>query len=183
MSIFLTFSRVSTFFYLAALLFIVFVNAKKRGVILFIIACVFIVKIILPRGILRIENTENIQTRISLNQAAIHNFIQSPFFGKGLGTSPMFKREDFDNNYTLRNQPAHSIYLVSLSEVGIVVTVVWIFLLTKLIFLLIRKREMVVIPLLFIFFTGMFDHYWFTSQQGLLLFAVVVGLAVREEKR
>lgn len=72
-------------------------------------------------------------------------------------------------------QPVHNIFLLFLTEAGVILTVFfgyifWQFIKNRL------KNLMFVFCLLVVLFTGFFDHYWLTLQQNWLLLSVVFGL-------
>lgn len=75
------------------------------------------------------------------------------------------------NTFVYQNrmmQPVHNIFLLVLSEAGIFGLMPVLFLLYKLL----RKYFLIG---LFVLVTGLFDHYWMTLQQNLLLLALVFG--------
>lgn len=116
----------------------------------------------------------NIEKRLVLVKDAFSVFFKHPFFGVGLG-SFVISLKDYVNYYPMPlYQPVHNIFLLIFSELGIIGTIPLIvggyfFSKNKL------KREFL-IPLLVVIFTGMFDHYWLTLQQNLLLLGVVFAL-------
>jgi len=78
-------------------------------------------------------------------------------------------------------QPVHNIFVLVLSETGIIGfgLLIWLIVLT---FQRINTLDAGVKKVLFILFfivivTGMFDHYWLTLQQGQLLLATIFGLS------
>lgn len=113
---------------------------------------------------------ENYRERIELAREAIEVFSERPLLGVGL------------NNFffvTKSVQPPHNVYLIVLSETGILGTLVLFFWLSKLFGRKLNKH--LFLALVFVLFTGFFDHYWFTLHQNQLLLAVVFGLAARKE--
>ncbi|MDA1061074.1 MAG: O-antigen ligase family protein [bacterium] len=79
-------------------------------------------------------------------------------------------------------QPVHNIFLLLIAELGIPLFTLVVFLMAKFV---IRnsKFEIQALPILFvIIFTGMFDHYWLTIQQNMLLVPVVFGLLTNNTK-
>jgi hypothetical protein len=73
-------------------------------------------------------------------------------------------------------QPVHNIVSLILSELGIAGLGLVILGVTK-VYLKMNKKYLPIF--MFIFITGLFDHYWLTLQQNLLLLSVVFGLAFR----
>ena len=122
--------------------------------------------------------------RISLNNIAFKMWLSSPVFGVGLNNF-VPRMEEFGRviaNYRFL-QPVHNIYLLVLSETGLVGLIG----LTSLMGLIIKKlwekrKEKYIASLLHCFivilFLGSFDHYFLTIQQGMLLTAFILGLAI-----
>ncbi|MCL4397935.1 hypothetical protein M1403_02820 [Patescibacteria group bacterium] len=112
--------------------------------------------------------------RMQLNQIAIQQWLKSPLFGTGLGTSPLYPRNIA--NFSLLHQPIHNLYFLSLSETGLIGLGIFVILLLAALW----KKENIrhKIPLLAIMGLGLFDHYFLTLQQGQLLFAIVLGTII-----
>jgi len=111
---------------------------------------------------------ETYKERVVLAGYAIEAFSKSPALGVGL------------NNFffaTKSVQPPHNIYLIVLSETGIVGILILFFLLSKLFSR--RLNKYLFLAIFFVLVTGLFDHYWFTLQQNQLLLSFLVGLAAR----
>jgi len=119
----------------------------------------------------------SMQKRIDLIKNSIAIFLSNPFTGTGAGTY-LLAQSEFDSKLLfVFNQPVHNIFLLMLSELGIV-----ILLPILLIFINIWKEHRNTVlstVLLTIALTGLFDHYWLTLQQNLLLIGVAVGLSKR----
>lgn len=120
---------------------------------------------------------QTISQRLSL--AYVSGIIISKHYlvGSGLNTF-ILSTKDFmakTFNYWLF-QPVHNIFLLIVSETGFLGLL--LFLLTIYQSLKTQKKE-ISFAILFIITTGLFDHYWLTLQQNLLLFAVLVGLAFK----
>ena len=91
--------------------------------------------------------------------------------GEGLNTFisnlPRFKTP---SGYIWFLQPVHNIYLLVFSEVGVFGLVLFFFFVSKGILKLFKEENrQVLYTLLFILITGLFDHYWLTLQQNLVL--------------
>ena len=100
--------------------------------------------------------------------------------GQGLGTFiigiPVFKGL-FTYSWIL--QPVHNIYLLTFAETGILGLLLFVYFVYKLIINVLKRNELLfLIPIFFILFTGLFDHYSLTLQQNLLLFAVFIGCSL-----
>ncbi|MBI3558863.1 O-antigen ligase family protein [Candidatus Gottesmanbacteria bacterium] len=113
--------------------------------------------------------------RQQLNNIAIQQFNNSPLIGTGLGTSPLYQTLNHEfriMNYALRFQPPHNIYVLVLSETGIIGLLGFCFLIYKTI----KRSSLIHNSLFIILVLGFFDHYFLTLQQGQLLFALALGL-------
>lgn len=112
---------------------------------------------------------EAYKERVVLAGKAIEVFSKKPVLGAGL------------NNFFFAaktTQPAHNIYLIILCETGIVGTLIFYLLLTKL---FTRKlNRYLFLAVIFVLITGFFDHYWFTLQQNQLILSLLLGLSLRK---
>ncbi|HKB88132.1 MAG TPA: O-antigen ligase family protein [Patescibacteria group bacterium] len=126
-------------------------------------------------------NAQNITERLNLSYIAgkviSHHFL----LGAGLGTFiiniPMF-RGIFSYSWIL--QPVHNIYLLVFSEAGIIAFLTFCYLIYKVLMNGLKKNKLyLLLPLIFILFTGLFDHYWLTLQQNLILVSLLLGLSFR----
>lgn len=115
--------------------------------------------------------------RQQLNMIAVEQWTKFPIIGTGLGTSPLYPRKI--QNYALVHQPIHNIYLLLLSETGMIGLGIFVFLIIKLLI----RRSIIHNTLYIILILGLFDHYFLTLQQSQLLLSLTVGLAwVRMKK-
>lgn len=103
-----------------------------------------------------------------------------PFFGTGIGNFlpalvGLLPQSGF---YWL--QPVHNIYLLALSEIGLVGFIGITFILGRQLLKARKKKDWFTNPywgpLGFILLTGLFDHYWLTLVQNQYLFALILGL-------
>jgi len=110
---------------------------------------------------------ENIENRLILSTTAGEAFSRSPLVGAGLGTVV---------GKSSLLQPTHNIFLLLLSEVGVVGVILFCYLLFRALKNSKSQNQFLLVPcLIAILLTGMFDHYWLTLQQGELVFAIVIG--------
>ncbi|MCL5003893.1 MAG: O-antigen ligase family protein [Patescibacteria group bacterium] len=97
-----------------------------------------------------------------------------PIFGFGLGSFTYF------SGYLIR-EPVHNIFLLILSETGVVGLIAFSLLLILVgINIFIRRtpwHRLLLISLIQLIFLGTFDHYLLTYQQGSLFFWLILGLA------
>jgi len=114
-----------------------------------------------------------VSKRIELIKNSFKIISTYPLLGVGLGNYLLVQASLPSDYYLFFNQPVHNIFLLFLSEMGVVIT---FFILTQffkiLKFLNIKKYWLIILSVLL---TGMFDHYWLTLQQNFLLLAVVYG--------
>jgi putative inorganic carbon (hco3(-)) transporter len=122
-------------------------------------------------------NSDNqaVSLRAFYNTSAIEIIKKSPLTGVGLGSFSSELRKIYPDLENWQYQPAHNIYLLIDSEVGI------LGLITFLLFLIffLKKHasfnEFFVLFVVFIFL-GLVDHYFFTINQGMLVFWLTLGL-------
>lgn len=118
-----------------------------------------------------------ISKRIDLAKNSLLIIFNHPVFGVGLGNY-LLAQKSFPIKYPFFFlQPVHNIFLLFLSETGLL-TGGFIFV---LILRLIRRflwQEKFFYLFAVIIITGFFDHYWLTLQQNLLLIPVVFGYSL-----
>lgn len=125
--------------------------------------------------------SETITQRISLMQSAWEIFLSHPVFGVGfshfLVTLPKVMAQ---SSTVFLLQPVHNIFLLILSEGGLLLfssmTLLSVFLIRRVIRLRGQEKLVSVMLLFVLFCVGMVDHYLLTLQQGQLLLGVSLGL-------
>jgi O-antigen ligase len=120
---------------------------------------------------------ESIVQRENLLHQAIVMFEKNPVFGVGLN--------NFYNNLNpftgkiLLIQPVHNIFMLVLSETGVIGLIFLISILAlglaRAIKLNSNKRKYIICLFLSVCLLGMFDHYFLTLQQGQLLFTLFLA--------
>lgn len=105
--------------------------------------------------------------RIWLVEQTMTQIKQLPVFGVGLGNNILSLDASKTFFGTRWIQPVHNLFLLLVSEVGIVGTVIIIYL---------GKNIKLSRILLFVLITGLVDHYWITGVQTASLGAVILGL-------
>ena len=153
----------------------------RLTIVLLIVGSVFLLTLRISGLTSRVTNIENIYQRISLIETSGEIIKVNPIFGVGLGNFiiniPNYSQ---DNSWIL--QPVHNIYLLIFTETGLVGLIIFFVLFTKVIDKTNIPRKMnSLYLLLFILFTGFFDHYWLSIQQNLLLEVVVFAMILRED--
>lgn len=197
LALFLTMSRVSIFAWSTVVIFFLahsfwkktrMVSTKKASLrqiknkillLLFLIVTLFIFTF--PIGLRFFQFSFSDQTVVQrkiLIQDSIAMFQQDPVFGVGLNNFLVnlpFVQKQYGE--TLYIQPVHNIYLLVLSETGIVGLVLFLYFLWNTYKRLKKNTNPELLALFFlILFLGFFDHYFFTLQQGQLMFTITLGL-------
>lgn len=150
------------------------------SIIILVAITIFIVlqnSFVLQRFSMTKLSDESLVQRQELVTQSLNMFWQSPVFGIGIN--------NFFNNLSIVSpkgntfliQPAHNIFLLVLSETGIVGLIAFLFILSKSLLSILKKQnKYLLLCLLAIIFLGMFDHYFLTLQQGQLLLSFVLGI-------
>lgn len=121
---------------------------------------------------------KSFEIRQELNGRALKIFLSRPFFGVGLNNYLIALPRAPQGLRAQTIQPAHNIYLLILCESGIVGLGLFLLLIAKTINILLKRQKTVIfLCLLQILFIGFWDHYFYTLQQGQLLFGLILGLA------
>jgi len=120
--------------------------------------------------------SESVILRIQQAAVAGKMFINNPLFGVGLNNFIPSVGGNIIEGASLFLQPVHNIYLLLLTEAGMVGFAVFIYLVEKL--LNTKINMMYILPIVFVMLSGFFDHYWFTLQQNQLLLAFLLGVSL-----
>lgn len=172
--IFISFSKVAIISYLIlnTLYFILNTKIKCQICKFARLATVFIISLIFLQAT---TDPLTIGKRIELIKNSTLIILNNPVFGVGLG-SYLIEQIKFPSKYYLFfNQPVHNIFLLFISETGLVIGGVLLYLLANR---LIRQKLTINQWLLIsvIIFTGFFDHYWLTLPQNFLLMGLIMGV-------
>ncbi|MFC1711785.1 O-antigen ligase family protein [Patescibacteria group bacterium] len=173
----LTFSFPAIFIYVCFLLFFIFKKLSSKVfkllLIVFLLILIFLGdKLIDPASLTR---------RLKLTSISMSMWQTSPLFGVGLNNFiPNMEKFGIVSLNSRFLQPVHNIYLLTLAETGIVGIIIFTFFiisnLKRLVKLKAQKAKILLPILLSVLFLGVFDHYFLTIQQGMLLFVLVLGL-------
>ncbi|MDD3190171.1 MAG: O-antigen ligase family protein [Candidatus Pacebacteria bacterium] len=145
------------------------------------------------------NNTFN--DRVFFNNVSRETIQHTPIIGSGPGTS-IFQIKEFlttqNINHNIESwqfQPAHNIFLLISSETGIIGLFIFLLIIISTApysFKNIVSRETIeeektlkrilLCILIGFIFLGLFDHYFITSQQGQLIFWIVIGLLLLKIK-
>lgn len=151
---------------------------------------IFLFLILYPIAFVRFESIFNFDNmsiirRSDLAENSITFFISNPLLGIGLNNFiPTSAELGLISGTSRFFQPAHSIFLLTLAETGIVGLLGLLFLITYPLLLLFKikkpDRYLVLNLYLVIFFLGSLDHYFITLPQGQRIFFLVWGLSMLE---
>ncbi len=142
----------------------------------FMIGAVLVTVSLFSRSIIETASFEN---RRVLANFALELIKKHPFFGVGVNNFLInLSRSDLSWPVVSFLQPVHNLFLLTGAESGLIGLTIFI------IFLIFTIRKIIqpsiLIALLAIIFTGLFDHYWLTLIQNQLLFVLILGLAWSE---
>lgn len=170
--VFFSFSKATIAVFLIFNLIYLWRNFLKKACRICIISRITVI-VILSFIFLRAQTDPlTLQKRIILMQKALTIIKQHLLFGIGIGNY-LIAQDQFSQDFAdLLNQPVHNVFLLFVSETGIIVTVILGILFFRKSWELCKKWPYVIASL---FLTGMFDHYWLTLQQNFLLLGVVIG--------
>jgi O-antigen ligase len=128
------------------------------------------------------EEEQAVSLRVFYNNAAFNIIKKSPLTGVGLGNFIIKLKEIYPDLASWQYQPVHNIYLLLFSEIGLFGLVAFLFIL----FLIFRdclgfkvySLELLLFGGLGIVFLaiGFVDHFFFTINQGILLFWLILGI-------
>ncbi len=182
----LTFSRLAIFIFLLATLIYLVVLFKKHKKEVF--ALFFI--IIISSSVISFLAWPEISSRFNIspdeqavslrsfyNETAFEIISQRPLLGIGLGNFVWNIREMLNLLPNWIHQPVHSLYLLIASETGLIGLVVFLFFLFQLLKRSFKKEKIIFLIVIFSFlFISLFDHFFWTLQQGQLIFWLTLGV-------
>ena len=159
---------------------------------LFAVFIIIIILMISPLFIIRtnsllLSDYSSLERRYFLNEIAIRSIEKNIIKGVGLNRFLFqFNSDDFSNLYSFV-QPVHNFYLLFLSENGIIVFILFLFILLFGLFLqidlFIDKEKnffrlfLIIFCILFII-ASFWDHYFYSLFQGNLIFSVFISLSL-----
>jgi hypothetical protein len=153
-------------------------KTKVKFGLLFLVLSLILIKIIdfnYPlENFLGGWDENGIMKRGQLNLAAIEMIRESPWVGIGLGNYLVRLPNFLKTNHIFWLQPVHNIFLLLVSEIGILGLMVVVWLLAKIKWNKLTEWDWVI--LVVILMTGMVDHYWFTLPQNMWLLALILGV-------
>lgn len=126
----------------------------------------------------QIKFSQSVGQRIELANAAGKLLTNNFLFGSGLNAFIIDSVETVgQNSTTWLLQPVHNIYLLVVSETGIIGGLIIYFFMFMFLTKVRKHNRWGFLAIIFIMVTGLFDHYWFTLQQNLLLLGFLIGIS------
>lgn len=122
-----------------------------------------------------------IDKRLTLMSNALDIIGQRPLFGTGLGNYILAQAQFPIRQSYFFLQPVHNIYLLFLTESGLLLAIGIIYTVWKRIKIT-HYYPHFLIPVAAIAVTGLADHYWITLQQNWMLLPVIFALPVALKK-
>ena len=190
-TLWLTFSRIIIFaFLLASLIYFItlFRQNRKKIFILFLLFVIFnslFFVLALPEISSRFSvslTEQSVGLRVFYTQAAFSIIKDCPFLGIGIGNFVWEIRYMINLLASWLHQPVHNIYLLIASETGLTGLFVFLFFIFSLLNQSIRhkalnNKQYHLLFILFCFlFIGLFDHFFWTLQQGQLMLWLILGI-------
>lgn len=159
----------------------IFLRKKSKNLVIFIAVLTVTLSPILFTRFSSLLNFDNLTfvRREELAGSAWQMFLKYPAFGVGLNNFIPAQANNLVSGPSRFLQPVHNIFMLALSETGIVGFMGLIFLIGYPIRKLISYRVSLIALLswFIIIFLGMFDHYFLTLPQGYRLLFLVWGLS------
>ncbi len=176
----ITFSRSAWIIGVSALVFTLLYLYTKKKLLCWSIGLLCLVLLIIAWPYLQTltAESESIFIRLDLAEAAIKIFKDHPITGTGLGTFLTELPHVLNIRGLFFLQPVHNIYLLFLSETGIVGIVLAATILGAIrkSFMITKQKKFILIPIVAIGLLGLIDHYPVTVQQGQLLMTCFLAL-------
>lgn len=175
----MSFSKVVIGAYMLVNLAALWQSKKYKDCILCFVSRVAILLFVPLVFLLAKGDPDSLEKRIMLMWNSASIFFQNPLAGVGLG-SYLLAQSKIPIQYSYYFlQPVHNIFLLFLTETGIIISGYFTYLLYR-IRNLYMKNEKILYLLFVIAFSGTFDHYWLTLQQNTLIATVLMALAYSE---
>jgi len=187
--LFLTFSRLIIFtFFLFSLIFFIFIFKKHHkkvvGFLLLLITFSSFFFFFAQAEVISRFNISPAEQSVILrgfyNQFAYEVIGRYPLSGIGLGNFVWEIKDIFNLLSNWLHQPVHNIYLLIISEIGLIGLVIFLMFIYRV--LVQNKDRLLLLVILSFLFIGLFDHFFWTLQQGQLIFWLILGLTSSQER-
>ncbi len=188
--LFLTFSRSAVLaFFLCLVLLFIFETIRREckkilGVLIFIFIIfsinIFIFKDLVYSRAIGADRLElkSINDRSLLSHQSKIILKNNWILGVGLGNYIPYVYNNINSDLNVWDyQPVHNVYLLILSELGILGLLCYVSMFIYAFFCKIKQRKYIfILPLVVILIINLFDHYFWTSFSGVLLSFLVLNL-------
>ena len=116
-----------------------------------------------------------VSMRLTYNQIGANALRQAPWLGVGVGSFVAWLQTHQPDLPLWAYQPVHNLYLLIATEIGLIGGCALIAWLAWLLYALRQRLFWQLLPLIAFMLIGLFDHFFWTSRQGGLLFWLVIG--------
>jgi hypothetical protein len=178
--IFISFSKFAIITYLCITVMFLIQTKFYRHCIFCFLARIGVLLVVALLFLLSQGDPLSLDKRMTLMRDSITLFLRHPFFGVGLGNYLIAQHTIAIKYPYFFLQPVHNIFLLLFVETGITFGGIVMYLLTRFVITL-KNNPATLYVVGILITTGMFDHYWLTLQQNLLLIPVVLGLLKQQK--
>jgi O-antigen ligase len=173
--ILISFSRTAIVAYIVLLL--VYYVKERPGCRICVLGKYAILLFLLSFALSISGDIQNIEKRTDFTRKSIAIIAHAPLTGTGLG-GYLIAQHAYPQKFPIFfEQPVHSIALLSIAQLGLPLAALVLLFICGYIGKKITRRE-VLLPLLAVGITGLFDHYWLTLPQNLFLSATLFGILI-----
>jgi len=192
-ALWLTFSRIIIFtFLLSSLIYFIFIFWQSQKIkdkqfskkiisifLLFIVYCSLFIVLAWSEISSRFSvslTEQSIGLRVFYTQAAFSIIKDCPLLGIGIGNFVWEIRQMINLLSSWIHQPVHNVYLLIASETGLIGLFLFLFFIFQLLRKINRQEGFLLLLVFSFLFIALFDHFFWTLQQGQLMFWLVLGI-------
>ena len=158
----------------------------KNNLSVFLILLIFLIVLLNPIFLERFTllnfSDESVTQRADLINSSLNMFSKNPVFGVGINNFLNNLEPNFNSPILI--QPVHNIFLLTLSQTGIIGFWILVYLFFKAfkVSTVSKDRKLTGLSIIFsIIFLGLFDHYLFSIQQTQILFTILISYSLLKE--
>ncbi len=139
------------------------------------------------RGVEPLE-VSSITLRFTFTEQALQVFQHDPFFGVGIGNYTLGVFQIINATWPgYYYQPVHNVYLLVLAELGIIGSILFFIIIARLLLWAMQssasiEKTITSLSLIAILVMGVFDHFFWSSFFGVMIFWIIVALNVQQLK-
>ncbi len=154
---------------------------KTKGRLMLVVLILLLLPVLYTRfsAIFNFDSLSFVR-REQLSEAALKIWLSSPVFGIGLNNFIPASASQILVGPSRFLQPVHNIFLLTLSETGLIGLLGLIALIGYPMLRLFKLKPMLLLWVMIIFL-GMFDHYFLTLPQGYRLLILIWGLSLSQD--